>query len=114
MLLECGVGSPQEVEKAKADGAGLWGCSCAPCLDRGAAQQALAGFMAGRTLTANQITFLDLLIDNLTAAGVVDPSRQYEAPYTRFSAQAVEGVFKDAEVTLLVQVLEEVKLSAVA
>ena len=70
--------------------------------------------MAGRTLTASQITFLDLLIDNLTAAGVVDPSRQYEAPYTRFSAQAVEGVFKDAEVTLLVQVLEEVKLSAVA
>ena len=67
--------------------------------------------MAGRTLTANQINFLDLLIDNLTAAGVVDPSRQYEAPYTRFSAQAVEGVFKDAEVTLLVQVLEEVKLA---
>lgn len=115
MLLESGVGSPEEVEKAKADSAGL-GLFVRTLvgLDRSAVQEALAGFMAGRTLTANQITFLDMLIENLTAAGVIDQSRLYEAPYTRFSPYGVEGLFKDAEVEQLIGVLEQVRLSAVA
>lgn len=41
-------------------------------------------------------------------------SRLYEAPYTRLSAQGVEGVFREAEVVQLIAVLEDVWLRAVA
>ena len=83
-------------------------------LDKAAATQALAGFMRGKVLTANQIEFVQTVIENLTKAGVMDPSRLYEAPYTRMSAKGVEGVFQDAEVIQLIAILDDVWLRAVA
>ena len=74
----------------------------------------LAGFMDGKTFSANQIEFIQTIVENLTKTGVVDPARLYEAPYTRLSAKGVEGVFRDAEVEQLIAVLEEVRLRAVA
>lgn len=113
ILLE--AGTPEEIEKAKAEseGLGLFVRGLVG-LDRGAAKQALAAFLAHKPLTANQIEFLDTLVDNLTSAGVVDPGRLYEAPYTRFSGKGVEGVFKEAEVIQLIAVLDEVRQRAVA
>lgn len=74
-------------------------------LDREAAKQAFAGFLQGRTLTADQLQFLDLVIDQLTARGVMDPKLLYEAPFADFDSMGVEGVFPPADVVLLVQVL---------
>jgi type I restriction enzyme R subunit len=70
--------------------------------------------MDGKTFSANQIEFIQTIVENLTKTGVVDPARLYEAPYTRLSAKGVEGVFRDAEVEQLIAVLEEVRLRAVA
>lgn len=83
MLVESGTGSAAEVEKAKTDseGLGLFVRGLVG-LDRAAAQQALAGFLSGRTLGANQIEFIQLLIENLTSTGVVKPDRLYERPPT--------------------------------
>ena len=115
LLVETGTGTPEEVEKAKEESAGL-GLFVRNLvgLDRAAAQQALAGFMDGKTFSANQIEFIQTIVENLTKTGVVDPARLYEAPYTRLSAKGVEGVFRDAEVEQLIAVLEEVRLRAVA
>jgi type I restriction enzyme R subunit len=44
----------------------------------------------------------------------VDIGRLYEAPYTKFSAKGVEGIFKEAEVVQLIAVLEDVRQRAVA
>ena len=44
-------------------------------LDRGAAKEALAGFLAGKTLAANQIEFVNLIVDHLTEHGVMDAAR---------------------------------------
>ena len=41
-------------------------------LDRAAAKEALADFLAGRTLTANQIEFVNLIVDHLTEHGVME------------------------------------------
>src|SRR5262245_43729567 len=78
-------------------------------LDREAAKQAFAGFIEGRTLTANQLEFVDLVIDHLTDRGVMDPSLLYERPFTDFDSNGVEGVFNPADVQRLLQILRDVE-----
>lgn len=113
MLLDSGTGTLAEVEEAKGAGLGLFVRGLVG-LDRAAAQEALAAFLQDGTLTASQIEFLQILVENLTSTGVVDPGRLYEAPYTRFSAQGVDGVFPEAKVGALIGVLREVEGRAVA
>jgi type I restriction enzyme R subunit len=115
MLVESGTGTLEEVEKAKveSEGLGLFVRSLVG-LDQGAAKQALASFLEGRILSANQIEFVNIIVDNLTKTGLVHPGRLYEAPYTRLSAKGVDGVFRDADVEQLIELLEEVRLRAVA
>jgi len=78
-------------------------------LDREAAKQAFAGFLEGRTLTADQLEFLDLVIDHLTARGVMDPKLLYESPFTDFHSNGVEGMFKPADVDRILQVLRHIE-----
>ena len=52
-------------------------------LDREAAKQAFAGFLAGEdAASANQIEFVDLIVDHLTERGVMEPRLLYESPFT--------------------------------
>lgn len=78
-------------------------------LDRGAAKQAFTEFLDGRKLTADQLEFLNLIIDHLTARGVMDPKLLYEAPFTDFDRNGVEGVFEQADAIRLVQILREIE-----
>jgi type I restriction enzyme R subunit len=78
-------------------------------LDREAAKRAFTEFLEGRRLTADQLEFLDLVIDHLTARGVMDPKLLYEAPFTDFDRNGVEGVFEKADVVRLVQILREIE-----
>lgn len=50
-------------------------------LDREAAKRAFAAVQAGKTLTADQLQFLGMIIDHLTARGVMDPALLYEGPF---------------------------------
>jgi type I restriction enzyme R subunit len=115
VLVESGTGTPEELEKAKtqSEGLGLFVRSLVG-LDRSAAQQALTSFIQGKTLTSNQLEFINIVIENLTRTGIVEPGRLYEAPYTKFSAKGVEGVFPEAEVIRLIDLLVEVRDRAVA
>ena len=74
-------------------------------LDRETAKDAFSEFLQGQRLSANQLQFLDLVIDYLTARGVMDPSLLYESPFTDFDRNGVEGVFEPGDVVRLVQVL---------
>jgi type I restriction enzyme, R subunit len=78
-------------------------------LDREAAKRVFTEFLDGRRLTADQLEFLDLVIDHLTARGVMDPKLLYEAPFTDFNRNGVEGVFEKADVVRLVQILREIE-----
>jgi type I restriction enzyme R subunit len=78
-------------------------------LDREAAKEAFASFTERKTLTANQLEFLSLVIDYLTARGSMDPSLLYESPFTSFDRNGVEGVFPQADVVQLIQVLREIE-----
>lgn len=109
-----GVGGVEDLERIRNEGGlGLFIRSLVG-LDREAAKRALAHFMDGRTMTANQIEFIDLIIDHLTERGVMDPRRLYESPFTDIDDQGVSGVFPVADAKALVQLLEEVRGRAAA
>jgi type I restriction enzyme R subunit len=78
-------------------------------LEREAAKRAFAGFLEGRRLTADQQEFLNLIIDYLTARGIMDAKLLYETPFTDFDSKGVEGVFAHADVLRLVQILQEIE-----
>jgi type I restriction enzyme R subunit len=83
-------------------------------LDREAAKEALAGFLAGKTLSANQIEFVNLIINHLTEHGVMRAALLYESPFTDITPQGLDGLFTFSQVDKLVLLLNEVHARAVA
>ena len=115
MLTTSGLGSAEDIQKAKetSHGLGLFVRSLVG-LDREAAKQAFAGFLAGKTLSANQIEFVNMIVNHLTERGVMDASLLYESPFTDFTPQGPEGLFKSAQVEELLTVLTQVREAAFA
>src|SRR5690606_24792100 len=76
VLVESGVGSEADLERARAEAGsiGLFIRRLAG-LDRAAAKDAFAGFLDHRRYNANQIEFVNLLIDELADNGVIEPQR---------------------------------------
>ncbi len=113
MLSESGAGDLAELERAaeQARGLGIFVRSLVG-LDRDAATDALAGFIAGRTLNASQLDFVNLIVTYLTEHGVMDVGRLYEAPFTDFAPEGPEGLFSGADVDQLVSVLDAVRATA--
>ncbi|TWT71651.1 DEAD/DEAH box helicase family protein [Crateriforma conspicua] len=67
-------------------------------LDRTAAKSALADFLAEGQYTADQIRFVDLVIDHLVDNGLIDLAQLFEPPFTDIHAEGVAGVMgKNAE-----------------
>jgi type I restriction enzyme R subunit len=83
-------------------------------LDREAAKQALAGFMAGRNLSGNQIEFVNLIVDHLTDHGVMAAERLYESPFTDISPFGPDGLFDSRAVDELIDALRRVRNTAAA
>ena len=67
-------------------------------LDQAAAQSAFADFLAERELTADQIRFVELVIEQLTARGVMEADALYEAPFTSLHAGGPDALFGDGKV----------------
>ncbi len=115
MLAESGVGGVAEIDHAKqaAQGLGLFVRSLVG-LDREAAKAAMAEFLTGKTLSANQIEFVNLVVDHLTEHGVMAASLLYESPFTDLTPQGPDGLFLSVQVDELIAVLERVRTMASA
>lgn len=113
MLLDSGAGDSHAITKAKEDanGLGLFIRSLIG-LDRHAAMEAFAGFLDNAALSANQIHFVNLIIDELTSNGVVEPARLYEPPYTDLTARGPEALFSTEQVDNIVHILDAVRDTA--
>ncbi|HEY5021726.1 MAG TPA: type I restriction-modification enzyme R subunit C-terminal domain-containing protein [Gemmatimonadaceae bacterium] len=83
-------------------------------LDRSAAKDALAGFLAGKALAANQIEFVNLIVNHLTEHGVMEATLLYESPFTDLTPRGPDGLFSSGQVDQLVKVLQAVRATAVA
>jgi type I restriction enzyme R subunit len=104
MLAESGVGGAEDIQRAtgESQGLGLFVRSLVG-LDRQAAKEALAGFVAG--LAANQIEFVNLIVDHLTEHGLMEAARLYESPFTDLTPRGPEALFTSTQVDELVRVL---------
>jgi len=69
-------------------------------MDRSAAQAAFSQFLNDRSLTAQQIRFVELVIDQLTARGVMDASALYEPPFSNLHAGGPDELFAGKETVI--------------
>jgi type I restriction enzyme R subunit len=113
ILLESGIGTPEHLEYAKemSQGLGLFIRSLVG-LNREAAKQAFGQFLSGSTASADQIEFINMIIDHLTHHGVMDPGLLYESPFTDINSQGPEGVFAPEQIDELFSVLENIRAAA--
>lgn len=83
-------------------------------LDRDAATGALSTFIAGRTLTASQLDFVNLVVTYLTEHGVMEVGRLYEAPFTDHAPAGLESLFSGSDIEALLDALGQVRDTAAA
>jgi type I restriction enzyme R subunit len=115
LLGESGVGEPEDIRRAAEDaqGLGLLVRSLVG-MDRAAAKEVLARFTDGKTLTANQLEFVNLIVDHLTEHGVVEAARLYESPFTDLTPHGPDALFEAPEMDELLRMLQAVRATAVA
>ena len=66
-------------------------------MDRAAAQAAFARFLNDRSLSAAQMRFVEMVIDQLTARGVMQASDLYEPPFSNLHAGGPDALFAGRE-----------------
>ena len=89
-------------------------------LDRNAAKQAFAKYLEGnnftkseelresesrKALTANQIRFVETIIDYLTQNGIMNPGLLYESPFTDIHYEGLDGIFEEADADLIISLV---------
>ncbi|UOE44152.1 DEAD/DEAH box helicase family protein [Agromyces larvae] len=116
MLVESGEFEASDLDAlataaAEADGLGLFVRSLLG-LERSAAQEALSQFVADRNLSARQISFVDLIVDQLSRTGQVPIKVLYDPPFDAIAPRGPEDVFSESEIDALEHVLDQVAATA--
>ena len=62
-------------------------------MDRSAAQAAFSTFLEDRSLSSQQIRFVELVIDQLTSRGFMETSALYEPPFSGLHAGGPDELF---------------------
>jgi len=111
ILIQAAGAPTSHLDSIKQRGLGLFIRSLVG-LDREAAMAAFASFLSGKSFAANQIEFINLIIDYLTEHGTIEPQRLYESPFTDFNPRGVEGLFSPPQVQELLSVVAAVHKNA--
>jgi len=83
-------------------------------LDREVAKSLFNEFLASTIYNANQIEFINLIINQLVDHGIVDIGLLYESPFTDISPTGPDALFTSEQVNRIMKLLEEIKLTALA
>ncbi|MDJ1173277.1 type I restriction-modification enzyme R subunit C-terminal domain-containing protein [Roseofilum capinflatum] len=81
-------------------------------LDRKAAKEAFSQYLDTNNFSANQIRFIENIIDYLTQNGVMSPGLLYEPPFTNWHSDGLDGVFADSDVDDILEILTEFETRA--
>jgi type I restriction enzyme R subunit len=69
-------------------------------LDRAAAQSAFSDYLSDRSLTPQQMRFVEMVIDQLTARGVMEAAALYEPPFSNLHAEGPDELFAGHEAVI--------------
>jgi type I restriction enzyme, R subunit len=83
-------------------------------LDRNVAKQIFSEFLIGTNYSANQIEFVNLIINQLVDHGFVDVGLRYESPFTDLAPTGPDALFTTDQVNRIMRLLEEIKATALA
>jgi len=81
-------------------------------LDKAAAQAAFADFIQAGNLRADQITFINTIINYLSANGTIDKAMLFQSPFTFAHQDGVLGVFDDGEAEKVIRLIDMVNNNA--
>ena len=81
-------------------------------LDRQAAQEAFTEYLDEGRFTADQIRFINLIIEELTANGQMEPGRLFESPYTDHAPTGPDFLFPTGDVQVIAGILDQVTANA--
>lgn len=113
LLARSGAGEPEDLERAVANAHGLGRfIRSLVGLDRQAVQESFAEFLGGRTATAGQIDFVNLVVGHLTRHGEMDPKLLFEAPFTDTAPQGPSQLFDTDQARRLVGVIRSINESS--
>ena len=79
-------------------------------LDRAAANEAFGAYLDESKFSVAQVRFVSLIVDELTANGIMEPGRLYESPYVDHGH--VDVIFP-TDYEVIVNILRDVKAHAV-
>ena len=114
MLITAGIGEQEHFERATemAHGFGAFIRSLVG-LDRHAVVEVFGEFLADSAATAQQIEFVDMVIEHLTERGAMDPSLLYESPFIDMAPEGPQQVFDFEKTKRLIEVIKGLNESAV-
>jgi type I restriction enzyme R subunit len=81
-------------------------------LDIKAAQEAFSEFLNSGNLKADQVTFIQNIINYLNKNGTIEPSMLFEPPFTDLNDYGLNGVFDDAAAYKIISIVEHVNENA--
>ena len=81
-------------------------------LEKRSATAAFSDFIEDRTFTADQLHFINMIIDHLTANGIMDPGVLYEPPFTDIAPRGPEDLFPEGDIEEIIAVIESVRGNA--
>jgi type I restriction enzyme R subunit len=95
MLVEAGQFDREQLDRAVAEVGGNLGLFVRSLvgLNRAAVQEALSAFLQDATLTANQIEFLNMVVEHLTRHGTLSPAKLFEAPFNEVAPRGPDVIF---------------------
>lgn len=109
MLEASGAGAPADINRAVEESHGLGRfVRSLVGLDREAAVEAFGVYLDGARFDIHQVRFVNLIVDELTTNGVVEPGRLFESPYTDHAPTGPDDLFAETEVDSIVGILREV------
>lgn len=114
IFLENGFGSAEDIEQAAGEygGLGLFLRSLTG-LDHRAAAELFDQFQSEKNLAANQLHFLDLLVDVISQNGVVEVGALWQPPFQSLAPIGPEALFSDDQVSGIVTALKQARTTAV-
>jgi len=81
-------------------------------LDAQAAKLAFAEILINKTLNAQQIRFMDTIINFLNVKGIIEPSMLFESPFTDINSGGVSGLFDEKDSSKIISLIEIINHNA--